>query len=152
TKDGVSILWVEGRKRLESVFALRHALTRDPRFRVYYTELLPGAKPSPQIADWFEFGKKHYDVIVIGDISAQRFPAGRHDVFPKIKELVEKGTGLFMMGGYETFGNSDWNGPQAAALGGLWPTEFSERGQVEGLVQFMPTKEGLEHYLLRLSD
>src|SRR5262249_28532340 len=39
TKDGVSILWVEGRKRLESVFALRHALTRDPRFRVYYTEL-----------------------------------------------------------------------------------------------------------------
>lgn len=153
TKDGVSILWVEGRKRLESVFALRHALSRDPRFRVYYTEQLPGAKPSPKVADWFEFDKKHYDVIVIGDISAQRFAAGRTDVFPKIKELVtNQGTGLFMMGGFETFGNSDWNGPAASALADLWPVKFTERGQVEGPVQLTPTKAGLDHYLLRLSD
>src|SRR5581483_4173181 len=35
TKEGVSILWVEGKKRaFESVFAIR-ALNRDPRFRIY---------------------------------------------------------------------------------------------------------------------
>lgn len=153
TKDGVSILWVEGRKRFESIFALRHSLSRDPRFRVYFTEILPGSKPSGENADWFEFDKKHYDVIVIGDISAERFSGGRADVFPKIQKMVtEKGTGLYMMGGYETFANSDWNGPEARALVNLWPVKFTEPGQIIGKVAMQPTKEGLSHYLLRLSD
>jgi len=40
TKEGVSVLWVEGRKRpYEPVFAMRYALAGDKRFRVYDTEV-----------------------------------------------------------------------------------------------------------------
>ncbi len=39
TKDGVSVLWVEGTKRLESVLAIR-SLKQDPRFRVLFSERL----------------------------------------------------------------------------------------------------------------
>ena len=71
TSEGVSILWVEGRKRLESSFALRYALNKDRRFRLYPAEKLGEGETSQ--ADWFNFGKQHYDVIVIGDVSARRF-------------------------------------------------------------------------------
>ena len=40
TSEGVSILWVEGHKRLESAFALRFALHKDRRFRLYPAEML----------------------------------------------------------------------------------------------------------------
>ncbi len=57
---------------------------------------------------------KHYDVIVIGDISAKRFAGGDLDIFKKIKAAVsEDGTGLLMVGGQETFLNSDWHQPFA---------------------------------------
>ena len=56
TKEGLSVLWVEGKKRAwESAFVLRYALSRDPRFRVYYAENLEDTKPPPGQADWFDF-------------------------------------------------------------------------------------------------
>jgi len=169
TKDGVSILWVEGKKRaFESVFAIRHALSKDPRFRVFYTERLREERPAARDEDWFNFDRQHYDVIVIGDVSADRFAGGNLKVFAQIKDLVQnKGTGLMMLGGYETFGNSDWHTlREASDLVGLLPVTLApltpaplprgERGwgegQFEGEVQMMPTPAGYAHYLLRLAD
>ena len=86
TKEGISILWVEGRKRLESTFILRHALAKEKRFRLYPAERLGNAGPAQ--ADWFNFDKQHYDVIVIGDISAHRFSSGQPDVFRQIDRLA----------------------------------------------------------------
>src|SRR5262249_34027145 len=60
TTEGVCVLWVEGRKRLEATFAIRHALSRDPRFRVYYTERNQDAKPAADQEDWFNLDKRHY--------------------------------------------------------------------------------------------
>ena len=170
TKDGVSILWVEGKKRaFESVFAIRHALSKDPRFRVFYTERLREERPAAATEDWFNFSRQHYDVIVIGDISADRFAGGNLKVFAQIKDLVQnKGAGLMMLGGYETFGNSDWHTlREAKDLVELLPVTLSpltpaplprgERGggegaQFEGEAQMVPTPAGYAHYLLRLAD
>jgi len=159
TKEGVSILWVEGRKRLESAFVLRFALERDPRFRLYPAEKLGPLPPEQQ--DWFNFDKQHYDVIVIGDISAQRFSDGNREVFRKIRDSVEKeGTGLLMLAGHDTFANKDWNGFLAKDLASLLPVELDTPGHVEGPTnpgdaekyRMKPTRAGYSYFLLNLSD
>lgn len=152
TNEGISVLWVEGKRRAyEPVFVLRHALSRDPRFRVFFTERLRQAAPTDDQDDFFDFDKQHYDAIVIGDISAQRFAGKRLEVFGKIKQLVEdRGVGLLMLGGYETFANSDWHKlPQAAELVNLLPVALTMPGQLEGPARLIPTKAGLQ-YLLRV--
>jgi hypothetical protein len=108
TKEGVAILWVEGRKRpYEPVFALR-ALGKDKRFRVYYTEADPRAAAGKR--DWYGFEQRHYDVIVIGDLSAQQFAGGNPAVFEEVCKLVEdKKAGLMMLGGIDTFGRGGWD-------------------------------------------
>ena len=155
TKEGVSILWVEGRRRLESVFANRHALKNDRRFRTYFIELESDQKPGPEVADWFDLGKRHYDVIVIGDITAKRLAGGDPDVFRKISAMVkDKGTGLLMMGGYQTLGgseDSDWEANGAPLTAILPVTVGRDHGQSAARVRMEPTKDGLD-YLLRLDD
>jgi uncharacterized membrane protein len=149
-KEGVKILWVEGRKRpFEPIFAIRYALAPDPRFQVFYAERL---KEGEVAEDWFNFARQHYDVIVIGDISAARFADKDARVFSVIKELVEKKkTGLLMLGGNETFAGKDWSSSEAADLASVLPVELNEPGQVEGKVKVRPTERGLQ-YLLRLDD
>lgn len=152
TKEGVSILWVEGKRRAyESVFALRFSLSRSPRFQVEYAEKIQDAAPRMAGDDFFGLGKKHYDVVVLGDISAQRFSDGKPEVFATIRKLVEGGTGLLMLGGYESFAGSDWNTPLAADLARLLPVELDRPGQVEQPVKVVPTEAGSQ-YILRLSD
>lgn len=145
SKEGVRILWVEGRKRaFEGVFAIRHALARDPRFHVVYVERGQASDGDP---DPYRFDQTAYDVVVIGDVSASRF--GKLDVFHKIRDRVQnKGMGLVMLGGAETFANSDW---QMSAIADLFPVRFDQPGQIEGRVRVAPTPEGLQ-YILRLAD
>jgi uncharacterized membrane protein len=154
TKEGISVLWVEGQKRAwESVFAIRHALSRDPRIRVFYAERLNDEPLGPGEADLFAFKKQHYDVIVIGDVSAKRFCGGNVKILQEIKELVrDKGTGVMMLGGYETFGNSDWQ-DFGADLVEILPVDIAKsEGQIAMKVQVKPTETGLSHYLLRLDS
>jgi uncharacterized membrane protein len=147
SKEGVSILWVEGKKRLEAVHAMKFALSRDSRFHVTYVERLPGASPAPELDEAFQFDKRRYDVIVIGDISAQRFTDGKADILDKIVQTVQsKGTGLLMLGGYDTFAVGGW---QASALAKLLPTRFDQAEQIEARIKVSPTPEG-ELYLLKL--
>jgi uncharacterized membrane protein len=148
TKDGLSILWVEGKKRaFESVFAIRHVLSRDPRFRVYYTELVRGDHAAEGDADRLDLKKRHFDVIVIGDITAGRFSGGKPDVFRQVKELVEaKQTGLLMLGGYETFANSDWQ--TVNEINELLPVELTEPGQMNEPIRVRPTAAAFNDYVL----
>ncbi|MCI0462935.1 MAG: glutamine amidotransferase [Gemmataceae bacterium] len=155
TAEGVSVLWVEGKKRYESTFAIRHALSRDKRFSVFYAERVKGNEKDGVLAvgkeDWFNFKDRHYDVIVIGDISGSRFAGDpKLQVFKTIREMVrDKGTGILMMGGYETFLNSDWQ--KYPDFTGMLPVELTEVGQSRRPVRMMPTDSGLG-YVLRLSD
>lgn len=154
TKDGVSVLWVEGRRRYESAHAIRYALKTDRRFRVFFTERLNDRMPGPDSLTAFNFDKRHYDVIVIGDISAKRFAGGDPSVFKKIQALVtEKGTGLLFMGGYATpWGDgNDWSSAAALPLTSLLPVAMDKTGQIEGKVQLVPTADG-NKYVLRLDD
>lgn len=151
TKEGVSILWVEGRRPRQEYQYARMALDKDPRFRVDFVERLREEKPESGAIDPYELDKRHYDVIVIGDVSARRFAGTDPKVFAKIKAAVlEKGTGLLFLGGYETpwADNNDWGGNPLAAL---LPTEAGPNGQIEPKVSMQPTEDG-KRYLLRLEE
>jgi uncharacterized membrane protein len=148
TKEGVNILWVEGKLRYESALAIRTALSKDQRFHVTYAVKLQQAKPEAAAGDFFNLDKRHYDVIVIGDISAQRFAEGQPGVFDKVREMViQKGTGLVMLAGYSTFGAGDW---QNSKLAPLLPSRFSKEPQIESKVKVRPEPAG-EQFLLKLS-
>ncbi len=153
TKEGVSVLWVEGKKRaFEPIMAIGQSLRKDPRFRIYYTERLKEKNPVAAQKDWFQFDKQAYDVIVIGDISASRFSGGDKKIFEKISDLVQKkGAGLVMLGGYETFANSDWQ-TFGAEVAKLLPLKIGEKAQLNKPTRVQPTKEGKKHYLLRLNE
>src|SRR5262249_12806127 len=106
--------------------------------------------PGAGETDLFQFEKQHYDVIILGDITARRLSAGNPEVLEAIaKQVFDKGAGLVMIGGYESFGNTDWGGTKIADL---LPVELNVSGQIEGAVQMAPTVDGLRHYIMRLAD
>jgi uncharacterized membrane protein len=148
TKEGISVLYVEGKYRAWEPKFIRWALTAEPSIRLWESVRLndvPGKD-----AELFNLDKQHYDVIIMGDVSARRFTAGNPRILSTIERLVtEKGLGLMMIGGYETFGNSDW---QNTDLARVLPVQLNEAGQVDGDIQMVPTFDGLRHYILRLAD
>ncbi len=153
SKEGVSILWVD-KRRLEPVEALR-AIAKDQRLQAVHIFRDPPRSPPSQGGarggadgdEWLKF-KKHYDVIVIGDISAQRFSGGKPEVFDKIVQMVQtKGTGLLMLGGYDTFFAGGW---QDTRLASLLPMKFDKADQIEAKIKVTPTSQG-EQFLLKLS-
>jgi uncharacterized membrane protein len=145
SKEGVSILWVD-KRRLEPVEALR-AIAKDQRLRAEHIFRQPGVAPNADADEWLAF-KKHYDVIVIGDVSAQGFSRGKPEVFDKIVQMVQtKGTGLLMLGGYDTFFAGGW---QDTKLAPLLPARFDKAEQIETKVRVTPTAAG-EQFLLKLA-
>jgi uncharacterized membrane protein len=154
TKEGISVLYVEGAYRWEARF-IRDAINGYRNLRLYKSfrtreEPSPGNEP-----DWFRFNKYHYDVIIIGDISAKRFSGDNRAVLQQIKKLVEDdGTGLLMLGGFETFGNSDWNTPFAKPIADILPVKLDRQGNLDEKekVKVVPTQAGFEHYIMRLDS
>jgi uncharacterized membrane protein len=139
TKEGLSVLWVEGRQRpYEPVFALRYALGGDKRFRVYYAQ----ADPKAPGRDRYEFDKRQYDVIVIGDLSAPQFSGGDVTVLERVRDLVKaKKAGLMMLGGVDTFGRGGWD---RTPLAEVLPVTLDIDQQLDNPVRVRPTEEALK--------
>jgi uncharacterized membrane protein len=156
TKEGLSVLLVD-KIRFPEPQLLCDALRNDPRNRGkepsvrLYSAWLRGNQPldAAQV-DLFQFDKQRYDVIILGDVTADRLKAGNPNALAAIHRLVsEKGTGLLMMGGYDSFGPS-WRGTEIEKL---LPVQLQGAGEaVEGPVKMVPTEAGLRHYLLRLAE
>src|SRR5581483_3637249 len=150
TKEGISVLYVEGKYRAWEPKFIRQALGYDPSIRLFEAVRLTDEDPAGADADLFEFEKQHYDVIILGDITARRLSGRNQQVLKAIyRQVFEKGSGLLMIGGYESFGNSDWAGTPIA---NLLPVLANARGQVDTPVQLVPTRDHLRHYVMRLAD
>ncbi|OAI45881.1 hypothetical protein AYO44_02480 [Planctomycetaceae bacterium SCGC AG-212-F19] len=149
SKEGLSVLYVEGKIRAWEPWAIRRAL-KDPRIRLDEMVRLSDDPLSPTEAEVFRFEKQHYDVIILGDITARRLSGGDPAVLQRIHdEVAKKGTGLMMFGGYDSFGNSDWQGTSIAQI---LPVDLTGKDQVPGTIRIVPTKEGLDRYVMRLGD
>jgi uncharacterized membrane protein len=150
TKEGISVLYVEGKYRAFEPKFIRYALSEEPSIHLFETVRLTDEPIGPAEADPFQFETRHYDVILIGDITAHRLSGGSPQVLNSIyRQVAEKGAGLMMIGGYESFGNSDW---QSTDLAKLLPVRLDAHGQIDGAAQMVPTADGLRHYVLRLAE
>lgn len=156
TKEGLSVLYVD-RLRPGEPRAIRAAL-HDPRINLTMLHRQDGPLSEAE-EKLFRF-EKPFDVIIIGDLSFQRLSGGNNEVAKRLHEQVsQKGTGILFLGGYQTFGNSDWQNVRFKdekgadhSLAEIFPVDLPAAGQDEAPVQMLPTEKGLTYYLMRLSD
>ena len=136
TKEGLSVLIVD-RLREELKF-IRSALAGDPRIRLFEAVRQTSDPPPAGEADLFQFDKQAYDVIILGDVSAERLRSASPNADAKIEELVaRKGVGLLMTGGADSLGR-DWVGTKVA---GALPVTL-DGTQSDETSPFVPTPEG----------
>jgi len=149
--EKIKVLWVDRPRVYEPTFAIR-ALAAEERFEVHFA--LPSLKEPRDPIEFYQLDK-HYDVIVIGDISAQQFSMGQPGkVFEKIQAMVrEKKTGLLMLGGTETFAKGGWT--DEPAWMSMMPVDFKvdKASFVPTKVHVLPTEADTSYPFLRiLSD
>src|SRR5262249_33974256 len=148
TKEGISVLLVD-KWRYPEPQLIFDALHDDPRIHVYPAWLRGGRGMAPEQADLFQFSRQHYDVIILGDITAGRIEEANPRTLAEIFQLVnEKGSGLLMMGGYDSFGRT-W---QARPFDALLPVRMAGDPEQAAAAKMVPTEAGLRHYVLRLAD
>lgn len=142
-KEGTRVLLVDKLRAWEPQF-ICDALGRDSKVSLFPVWLRGNGKPDDDVLDLFRFDQRSYDVIIFGDITAAQINSLGNEVLEKIERLVfEKGTGFLMLGGYSTFGNSDWKG---TPIEKLLPVMLDAQGQIDNPVKMVPTDDGLRRY------
>jgi uncharacterized membrane protein len=113
-------------------------------------ELMKNAKIDKR---WFL--PNSYDVYVIGDVPASVFKQGGEDLLELLKQRVDAGAGLAMLGGIH---NYDAGGYGRSPIADYLPVKLkgaAGSGPIPGdhisqRVQVLPTGTGLDHYLMML--
>ena len=142
SKEGISVLLVDKQRGFEPQ-KICDAL-QDRRIRLH-TVWLRGDKPlDVNVGDLFQFDKQQYDVIIIGDVTANQIRAVNPNALNEIEKLVgERGAGFMMIGGYASFAPSVWRGTPIASL---LPVELNVQGQEDRMVRMAPTEAGLRRF------
>jgi uncharacterized membrane protein len=146
SKEGLSVLVID-RLRLELKF-IRRALSGDPRIRLFEAVRQTDEAPRGAETNIYDLDRQAYDVIVIGDVSARRLAAGNPRILQKIEELVrDKGVGLLMIGGAESFGAGGWRN---TPLANLMPVQMDAVGQSDESVRMQPAPQARNEYMMRI--
>lgn len=147
-KDGLSVLYIDKDRAWEPKF-LKRALKGDERISLIPTIAGTGT------VEWRRdvrnaIRTQNYDVFIIGDVPASRFdgPAGEGDSILSliVKAVKERGAGLVMIGGHDSFADGGYD---KSPLAEILPVQMNERGQLEGAIgnqreiKFKVTEEGL---------
>ncbi len=111
------------------------------------------ARPA-DFADRFKPGK--YDAYILGDVDSTAF-AG--DELAKLAECVNRGAGLIMLGGFQTFGPGGYDDTPLAKVLPVGMDRLERQSPDEamradvqwpGPLKMLPSKLGLLHFALRL--
>ena len=116
---GLNVFYLEGELRVEQRF-LRRALASSPDIKVDFQWIDHRLRKDwpVDLSDRFQPGK--YDVYIIGDLDSTAF---RPQDLASLRQLVEHGAGLIMLGGFHSF----WaGGYQDSALRDILPLEYSD--------------------------
>lgn len=116
---GLNVCYLEGELRVDQAF-LRRALASSPDIRVdfHYFDSQQRSQWPLDMSGYFQPGK--YDVYIIGDLDASLF---RPQDLASLRQDVERGAGLIMLGGFHTF----WaGGYQNTALRDILPLEYTD--------------------------
>jgi len=154
TKDGVRVLVID-KTRLELTF-LSRALASDKRFDLVVLRQQTNEPPSASDARKYDVLNEAYDVIILGDVSPARLNAIDKNLMENIAKLVrEKGVGLLMTGGIDSFGGTS-NVPGSIGwrntpIADLLPVNLPERTkQNDGSTEILPQPNAFNEYVMRL--
>ena len=155
-KGGINVLYIAGALRVEQKF-IRRALDASPDIKVDYVRLDlrdPQSRPA-DFADRFKPGK--YDVYMLGDIDSTAFQG--HEL-ADLAQCVDRGAGLVMLGGLQTFGPGGYGGTPLAKVLPVrmdplerQQTDEPPRADVQwpGPLPMQPTALGRMHFALMLA-
>ncbi|MFO0930823.1 MAG: hypothetical protein U0736_27955 [Gemmataceae bacterium] len=146
SREGLSVLLVDRQRAFEPQL-ICDALAQDARIRVTPVWVRGGTRG----ARLLNLDEQPFDVIILGDVTAEALRSIDPDALTKIERQVARGAGLMVLGGYVNLGNGDWKGTE---LERLLPVDLAARGQEDTAVRMVPTEDGLRRapYLLRLDD
>ncbi len=155
-KGGLNVLYIEGTLRVEQKF-IRRALDSSRDIKVDYVRLDPrDSKTRPaDFADRFKPGK--YDAYILGDVDSTAFEAGE---LADLADCVNRGAGLIMLGGFQTFGPGGYDDTPLAKVLPVGMDRLERQTpdepmradvQLPGPLKMQPTKLGLMHFALRLA-
>jgi uncharacterized membrane protein len=142
--------------RVEQKF-IRRALDSSPDTKVDYLRIDPrDAKTLPtNLAESFQPGK--YDVYILGDIDATAFPNGE---LAALAKCVQRGAGLVMLGGFQSFGAGGYADTPLANVLPIVMNRFERQTLNEtlrtdlhwpGPLSMRPTALGQMHFALMLA-
>jgi hypothetical protein len=152
TKKGISVLWIEGSKRLEATWIIRNVLNHDARFNVIFDERLTDDPLTPAQKALADPNGKPFDVIVIGGISSKRFADGDKTVFTRLKEHVGNNTGLLVLGGFNRL-REDQAPTATEELADILPVDLvKEIGEIDEKVWARPVDANSKHLLLDIGE
>ena len=154
-KGGLNVLYIEGSLRVEQKF-IRRALDSSLDIKVDYVRLDPNAKNQPaDFADRFKPGK--YDVYILGDVDSTAFLG---DELARLAACVDRGAGLVMLGGFQTFGPGGYEKTPLAKVLPVGMDDLERQLPDEALrddlhwpgpLPMQPTLLGQRHFVLMLS-
>jgi uncharacterized membrane protein len=146
-KGGLKALYVQGPNFTWEIRFLVRSLDAAKEIHVDTRVVRQPAIGDKGLLEDVEFAPGNYDVIILGDISADFLTSTQQRL---LANAVEKGTGLMMLGGRSSFGEGGWGN---TALAGIAPVEMRiGDGQIEppdGL-KLVPSPAGLNGFVLRL--
>jgi uncharacterized membrane protein len=157
SKEGISVLLVAPLD--EETKFLRRALAADPRIRLFEIT----RQTDEGDLDSISFERQTFDVIILRNVSARRLAGGDPRMLSAIRDqVVTRGMGLMMMGGFDSFGGSEETGSVGnwtnTPIAELLPVEVDRvSGHIDSRrdgvnIGLYPTREGERHYLLRLDQ
>jgi hypothetical protein len=150
TKDGVRLLIID-RLRWEQT-RLRDALRSEQRFDVNEVIRQSNLPPTSAEREFLDLDAQAYDVIIIGNVTAEQLIQADPQILDKIRERVQKhGMGLMFLGGeHAYYGMPDDLLPVVLTPGNI--VENVEKGTQRpiDLYQTIPTDVGLEK-MMKLS-
>ena len=152
TDPRIKVLYIEGTVRSEYGY-LKDALARDGNIevatmlQVQIGQWRAGGtvdgeefKEMPQAADQW----RNFDVVILGDVSATTLGKLQPGAADAIRQFVEAGGGLLMLGGQESFGPGGW---AQTPVEQVLPVFVGGTSSTQEKQEFVPrlTKLGAEH-------
>ena len=140
---GLSVLYVEGKYRFWEPKFIRWAVDESPDIELSQIFVLaPSGRPNEIPNDLFQ--RQKFDVVILGDVSADQLRLYHEQV----AEMVRRGSGLMMIGGYDSFGPGGWGD---TPLQDILPVRMTRSdGQFDEKTPFLPRDE--RHFILRLAS
>jgi uncharacterized membrane protein len=123
------------------------AINDSTRIQLDFQPIRLGSAAPPSAIPEKLFQPGNYDAYIIGDVPAMAFTATQ---LSALELCINRGAGLMMIGGHQTFGAGGWG---QTRLAGILPIEMPpDTPQLSQPQKILPARDGLSHYIMQIAS